>query len=109
LEGIKFSFFIFIFFLLSVITISAQSVTSTNYYVVIGEFKQLDAARKLTEEANLKTFHAHFMLDDKKQQYLVYLLRTSDQKKAKLFLKQIRKETEYKKARLYKGNQVEFK
>lgn len=101
---VRISFSIFIVLLSSVITLRAQSVTSTNYYVVIGEFKKLDDAQNLTDEANLKTFNAHFMLDEKKQQYYVYLLQTSDQKKAKSFLKRIRKETEYKKARLYTVN-----
>ena len=95
---------IFIFLLPLVITLRAQSDTQTNYYVVIGEFRKLEDAQKLTDEANLKTFNAHFILDNKKQSYFVYLLKTSDQQKAKSFLKQMRKETEYKKARLYKGN-----
>ena len=103
---VRISFSIFIVLLSSVIALRAQSVTSTNYYVVIGEFKKLDDAQNLTDEANLKTFNAHFMLDEKTQQYYVYLLQTSDQKKAKSFLKRIRKETEYKKARLYKVNQT---
>lgn len=96
--------FIFIFFLPAAITVSAQTVSAKNYYVVIGEFQKLGDAEKLTDEANLKTFNAHFVLDNKKQKYYVYLLQTSDQSKAKSFLKQIRKETEYRKAHLYKGN-----
>jgi cell division septation protein DedD len=106
---VRFLFLIFIVLLPSVIALRAQSVTSTNYYVVIGEFKKLDDAQNLTDEANLKTFNAHFMLDEKKQQYYVYLLQTSDQKKAKSFLKRIRKETEYRKARLYKVNPGEVR
>jgi cell division septation protein DedD len=102
---VKFSVLIFVFLLLSVITLNAQSANSTNYYVVIGEFKKLDDAQNLTDEANLKTFNAHFMQDRKSQQYYVYLLQTSDQKKAKSFMKRIRKETEYKRARLHKENQ----
>jgi cell division septation protein DedD len=101
---VRFLFLIFIFLLPPVITVRAQSVTAKYYYVVIGKFQKLEDAQKLTDEANLKTFNAHFVLDDKKQEYYVYLLQTTDQKKAKSFLKQIRKETEYKKARLYKGN-----
>jgi SPOR domain len=96
--------FLFIFLLPPVITVSAQPVTAKNYYVVIGEFQKLGEAQKLTDEANLKTFNSHFVLDDRRQRFYVYLLQTTDQKKAKSFLKQIRKETEYKKARLYKGN-----
>lgn len=89
--------------LISRVNVSAQ-VTATNYYVVIGEFRQLGDTQKLTDEANLKTFNAHFVLDSGKQHYYVYLLQATDQKKAKAFLKRIRKETDYKKARLYKGN-----
>ncbi len=101
---IRFLFLIFIFLLPPVISVNVQSIMTKNYYVVIGEFTKLDDAQKLTDEANLKTFNAHFVLEDRRQRYYVYLLQTTDQKKAKSFLKQIRKETEYKKARLYKGN-----
>lgn len=96
--------FLFIFLLPPVISVNAQPIMTKNYYVVIGEFTKLDDAQKLTDEANLKTFNAHFVLEERRQRYYVYLLQTTDQKKAKSFLKQIRKETEYKKARLYKGN-----
>ncbi len=102
--ALRFLFLIFIFLLPPVITLNAQPLKTKNYYVVIGEFTKLDDAQKLTDEANLKTFNAHFVLDNKKKKYYVYLLQTSDQKKAKSFLKHIRKETEYRKARLYKGN-----
>jgi cell division septation protein DedD len=74
-----------------------------DYYVVIGSFSKLDEAVTLTDEANLKGFSALYALHRKKKQYYVYLLQSSDQKKAKSFLDQIRKETEYKKAWLYKG------
>lgn len=69
---------------------------------MIGEFQKLEDAEKLTDEANLKGFNAQYALLKKKNKYYVYLLQTPDQKKAKSFLDQIRKETGYKNAWLYK-------
>ena len=100
---VRILFLLFILLLPAVITVNAQHVNTLNYYVVIGELKKLGDAEQLTDEANLKTFNAHFVLDNKTHKYYVFLLQTPDQKKAKSFLKQIRKETEYKKAHLYKG------
>jgi SPOR domain len=85
------------------LNVRAQSPSQNDYYVVIGVFPSLDDTEKLTDEANLKGFSAQYALHKKKNQYYVYLLQTIDQKKAKAFLDQIRKETEYKKAWLYKG------
>jgi len=81
----------------------AQEVPSQDYYVVIGAFSHLAEAVKLTEEANLKSFNAHYAFYEKKKKYYVYLLHTTELKKAKSFLRLIRKETEYKKAHLVKG------
>jgi len=90
-------------FLLGSLHAKAQSVTQKNYYVVIGVFSSLDGAEKLTDDANLKGFSAHYAVQHKKNHYYVYLLQTSEKKKAKSFLDHIRKETEYQKAWLYKG------
>jgi cell division protein FtsN len=84
--------------------LSAQTTSEKNYYVVIGVFYKLEDAEKHTDEANLKGFSAQYALHSEKKEYYVYLLQTNEQKKAKSFLKQIQKETEYKKAWLYKGN-----
>jgi hypothetical protein len=81
----------------------AQEVPSQDYYVVIGAFSELPEAIKLTEEANLKSFNAHYAFYESKKKYYVYLLHTTELKKAKSFLKQIRKKTEYKNANLVKG------
>jgi hypothetical protein len=82
----------------------AQTTYEKNYYVVIGVFTRLEDAEKQTDETNLKGFSAQYALHSEKKEYYVYLLQTTEQKKAKSFLKQIRKETEYKQAWLYKGN-----
>jgi len=90
-------------FLSGTIDVKAQTATQKNYYVVIGVFSGLDGAEKLTDEVNLKGFNAQYALQHKKNRYYVYLLQSAEKKKAKSFLDQIRKETEYKKAWLYKG------
>jgi SPOR domain len=74
-----------------------------NYYVVIAVFYKLDDAVKLTDEANLRGFSAQYAVHLTKKEYYVYLLQTPEKKKAKSFLNQIRKETEYNKAWLYRG------
>ena len=93
----------FCIFIFTAIHVNAQEVPQKNYYVVIGMFDKLADAQRLTDEANVKSFNAHYAWQDKKKKYYVYLLHTSDQKKAKSFLNKIQKETEYKKARLYQG------
>jgi len=90
-------------FYLEMTNLCAQTTSEKEYFVVIGEFSKLNDAVKLTDEANRKGFNAQYALHTKKKEYYVYLLQTSEQKKAKSFLDQIRKETEYKKAWLYKG------
>jgi cell division septation protein DedD len=95
-------FLFYMCFLIGMPPLNAQA-SQKDYYVVIGMFPKLDDAVKLTDEANLKGFSAQYAVHLTKKQYYVYLLQTSEQKKAKSFLDQIRKETEYKKAWLYKG------
>lgn len=99
-------FLITLFFLFGMSEVSAQSTSEKEYYVVIGVFSKLDDAEKLTDEANLKGFNAQYAWDDKKKEYYVYLLQSTDKKKAKSFLDQMKKETGYKKAWLYKGKLV---
>lgn len=90
-------------FYFGIANLHAQTTSEKDYFVVIGQFPKLEDAVKLTDEANLKGFSAQYALHHKKKEYYVYLLQTSAQKKAKSFLNQIRKETEYRKAWLYKG------
>jgi cell division septation protein DedD len=98
----KLFFLFFAFFLFGTHALSAQT-SQKSYYVVIGMFPKLDDAEKLTDEANLKGFSAQYAVHRAKKEYYVYLLQTSEQKKAKSFLDQIQKETVYKKAWIYKG------
>lgn len=99
--------FQFIFILLCIALFApnvarAQSLTSVNYYVVIAKASTLDEAIKRTDEINLKGFNAQYAIHPGKE-YYVFLLQTDDQKKANEFGKKIRKETEFKKAWIYKG------
>jgi len=100
---VRFLLLVGVCFLSGTINTKAQSVAQKNYYVVIGVFSGLEGAEKLTDDANLKGFNAHYALQHKKNLYYVYLLQSAEKKKAKSFLNQIQKETEYKKAWLYKG------
>lgn len=98
--------FLFLFcvsFYFGISNLSAQTTSEKDYFVVIGQFPKLEDAVKLTDEANLRGFSAHYALHDKRKAYYVYLLQSSEQKKAKSFLNQIRNETGYKNAWLYKG------
>lgn len=79
-----------------------QSAPPTNYYVVIGTYKTLSEAEKHTDAANMKGFTAQYAIHESKE-YYVFLLQTTDKKKANEFRKQIRKDTEYKNAWIFKG------
>jgi hypothetical protein len=105
----RYLFLVCSFFLINLTKVCAQTSSENDYYVVIGAFAKLSDAEKVMDDANLKTFNAHYALHLKKQQYYVYLLQTQDQKKAHSFMKQIRKETKYKNARIYKGKLGEGK
>lgn len=100
----KFLILFCVSFCFGVSNLKAQTTSEKNYYVVIGVFTKLEDAEKHTDEANLKGFSAQYALHSENKEYYVYLLQTNELKKAKSLLKQIRKETEYKKAWLYKGN-----
>ncbi len=99
----RFLFLFCVSLVLGNMSLKAQTTPQKDFYVMIGVFSELDDAVKLTEEANLNGFNAQYILRNKKKQYYVYLLQTTDQKKAKSFLEQIQRETKYKDAWLYKG------
>lgn len=82
--------------------IYAQSAAPTNYYVVIGVYKTLPEAEKITDAANMKGFTAQYAIHESNE-YYVFLLQTTDKKKANEFRKKILKETEYKDAWIFKG------
>jgi uncharacterized protein YxeA len=84
------------------IEIHAQDTSSDNYYVVIAKFPNLEGAVAYTDAVNLKGFNSQYAVHQGEEHY-VFLLQTDDRKKAKDFLKKIRKETEFKKAWIYKG------
>lgn len=100
---VRLLFLVGVCFFVGITCCEAQSNSQKDYYVMIGVFTKLDEAELLTDEANLKGFNAQFAMHSTKKQYYVYLLQTSDKKKAKSFLDQIRKETDYKNAWLYSG------
>jgi len=81
----------------------AQTVEVPTYYVTIGVFAKLDNALHYTEKANKSNFSAQYAINQPRKLYYVYLLETTDRKKAFAFMIKMRAETEYKDAWLFIG------
>ena len=82
--------------------VKAQSSTE-NHYVVIGAFAKHDNAIRWTDNANSKNFSAQYAMNQARQLYYVYILRTEDKRKAFSFMMKIRVETDYKEAWVFSG------
>ncbi|MEP2668977.1 MAG: OmpA family protein [Cyclobacteriaceae bacterium] len=80
----------------------AQSSTE-KHYVVIGAFAKHDNAIRWTDNANSKNFSAQYAMNQARQLYYVYILRTEDKRKAFSFMMKIRVETGYKDAWVFSG------
>jgi hypothetical protein len=71
-----------IFLLLcAALRVSAQSM-APNYYVVIGVFSKLDNAMRLTDKVNLAGFNAQYAINARQNWNYVYLLETTEKRKA---------------------------
>lgn len=92
---------------LIVFLIVASSTTlvaqDTGYYVTIGVFAIQDNAVRYTAKANKAGFSAQYAINPKRNLYYVYLLQSSDRRKAVSFMLKIRGESEYKDAWLFIG------
>ncbi len=91
-----------IFILLPLLTRS-QPADPRSYYAVIGVFRVLDNAIRYTDKANKNNFNAQYEINPDRKLYYVYLLSTTDRKKAYAFLIKMRVETEYKDCWLFIG------
>jgi outer membrane protein OmpA-like peptidoglycan-associated protein len=83
--------------------VSAQDKPETNHYVVIGVFAKLNNAERLTDKANQQGFNAQYAINPHKNWNYVYLLQTTDKRKAYAFTIRLRAETEYKDAWVFSG------
>jgi len=83
--------------------ISAQAQSEPNYYVVIGVFAKLDNAVRLTNRANQQGFNAQYAINARQKWNYVYLLQTTDKRKAWAFAIRLRADSEYKDAWVFTG------
>ncbi len=83
--------------------VSAQS-SDPEYYVTIGVFAVPDNAVRYTTRANKLGFNAQYAINPAKNMHYVYLLQTSDRKKAFSFMIKVRAESEFKDAWLFIGH-----
>ncbi|MBX2917457.1 MAG: OmpA family protein [Cyclobacteriaceae bacterium] len=82
---------------------SASAQAEPNYYVVIGVFAKLDNAVRYTNQANQRGFNAQYAINPVKKWNYVYLLQSTDKRKAYAFLIRLRAESEYKDAWVFTG------
>lgn len=82
--------------------VSAQTA-GPNHYVVIGVFSKLDNAVRLTDKANQAGFNAQYAINTRQKWNYVYLLQTTDKRKAYAFAIRMRAETQYKDAWVFTG------
>jgi outer membrane protein OmpA-like peptidoglycan-associated protein len=72
-------------------------------YVTIGVFAIQDNAVRYTAKANKAGFNAQYAINPKRNLYYVYLLESSDRRKAAGFMMKIRAESEYRDAWIFSG------
>lgn len=81
----------------------SQDPQQPSNYVVIGAFANFDNAVRFTNAANLDNFRAQYAIQTHSKLYYVFILNTSDRKKAFAFVVKIRVETKYNDAWVYVG------
>lgn len=81
----------------------AQAQSETNYYVTIGVFAKLDNAIKFTNLANQKGYNAQYAINTRQNWNYVYVLQTTDKRKAYALAIRLRADTEHKGAWVYTG------
>ncbi len=74
----------------------SQSAAPRSSYVVIGVFAKINNAIRYTDKANKDNFSAQYAINPDRKLYYVYLLNTTDYKRAIAFMIKMRVETEYK-------------
>lgn len=91
-------------FLLAWVLPFSASAQDQEYYVTIGVFAIQDNAVRFTAKANKAGFSAQYAINPARKLYYVYLLESSDRRKAVSFMLKIRAESEYKDAWLFIGH-----
>ena len=81
----------------------SQDPQQPSNYVVIGAFAKLDNAVRFTNAANQDNFQAQYAIQTDRKLYYVFILNTTDRKRAFAFLVKIRVETKHKDAWVYIG------
>jgi len=74
------------------------------YFVTIGVFAKLENATRLVEKANQQSYLGNYGVDNIRKLNYVYLLKTSDKRKAYAYAIKLRAETEYRDAWVFDGN-----
>lgn len=77
--------------------------SDAEHYVVIGVFGVHDNAIRYTARANKMGFNAQYAINAPRKLYYVYLLQSSDRRKAFAFMIKVRAESEFKDAWLFIG------
>ena len=75
----------------------AQTIAQ-EYYVTIGVFGVQDNAIRYTDRANKMGFSSQYAINTRQKLYYVYLLQTSDRKKANAFIIKLKAESQFKDA-----------
>lgn len=83
---------------------SSDAADGKQYYVTIGVFAVHNNAIRFTAKANKAGFHAAYAINPLKKWYYVYLLETTDRRKAYAFLIKLKLDTPYKDAWVFDGH-----
>ncbi|MFM8849321.1 MAG: OmpA family protein [Cytophagales bacterium] len=81
-----------------------QSYSQISYYVNIGAFKKTANADRLVAKSKLQGYESDQAVNPDKQLHYVFVLSTSDKRKAYALAVKLRVESEYKDAWVYEGN-----
>ncbi|MEQ9412939.1 MAG: hypothetical protein RIF39_03875, partial [Cyclobacteriaceae bacterium] len=92
-----------LFCVFALTNVAKAQMSTEEHYVVIGAFANHNNAIRWTDNANSKNFSAQYAMNQARQLYYVYILRTDDKRKAFSFMMKIRVETSYKDAWVFSG------
>jgi outer membrane protein OmpA-like peptidoglycan-associated protein len=84
-------------------TVKGQT-QSTEYYVTIGVFAVQDNAVRYSAKANKMGFNAQYAINPARKLHYVYLLQTSEKRKAFSFVIKLKAESEFKDAWVFTGH-----
>jgi outer membrane protein OmpA-like peptidoglycan-associated protein len=93
-----------VLFLLILISFASFGQDSPNYYVTVGAFSKLENATRFVETVSKQGLDAKYALHPKNKLNYVYVLSTTEKRKAYALAIKLRVETEHKEAWVYEGN-----